>query len=162
MKELEKLYRECFQDVYRYLCKLCGDSVLAEELTSQTFFKAMGALDSFRGECEARIWLCRIAKNCFYSHLKKSGRETSLDSCAPEADATLASPEDILLQRSEAERVRSALHSLSESYREVFMRRFYGGLSFAETGAIFGKSENWACVTYHRARKMIIKRLEEY
>ena len=46
----------------------------------------------------------------------------------------------------------SRLHRLSEPYKEVFLLRTLGQLSFKQIGALFGKTENWACVTYHRAR----------
>ena len=47
-------------------------SDLAEEITSDTFFKAMKSINSFRGDCDVRVWLCQIAKNCYYSYVKKS------------------------------------------------------------------------------------------
>ena len=52
------------------------------------------------------------------------------------------------------------LHELEEPYKEVFMWRVFAELSYKQIGQLFGKSENWACVTYHRARNMIRERLE--
>ena len=72
MIEFEEIYRRYFGDVYRYALKLSGSERDAEEITSDTFFKALRSLDGFRGDCELRVWLCRIAKNCFYDRLKKS------------------------------------------------------------------------------------------
>jgi RNA polymerase sigma-70 factor (ECF subfamily) len=63
--------------------------------------------------------------------------------------------------RDDARRIRKIMHSLQDPYKEVFMWRVFGELSFKEIGDIYGKSDNWACVTYHRAVKMIQKRLEE-
>ena len=63
--------------------------------------------------------------------------------------------------RDEVERIQKVLHSVSDPYKEVFMWRVYAGLSFKQIAQIFGKTENWACVTYHRARKIIKERLEE-
>ncbi len=161
MTEFDDLYTDCFRDVYRYLLKLSGSEQLAEELTSDTFFKAMKSLDSFRGDCPQKIWLLRIAKNCFYSHMKRRQRSMSLEEIPAEAASDSAGPEAILVLKSEAQRALAAIESLPETLREVFMWRFYGELSFREIGAIFGKSENWACVSYHRARKNIISRLED-
>ena len=90
MTEFEKIYRACFADVYRYLTTLTHNASLAEELTSETFFRAMRALDSFRGDCEVRVWLCGIAKNCYYSHLKKQKRH--MPDAAEEAAAASARP----------------------------------------------------------------------
>ena len=66
-----------------------------------------------------------------------------------------------LIRKEEVQRIQKVLHDISEPYKEVFMWRVFAQLSFKQIGSIFGKNENWACVTYHRARKMILKRLEE-
>ena len=86
--DFEQLYSKYFNDGYRYILRLSGNEHIAEDITSDTFFKAMKSIDGFRGDCDVRVWLCQIAQ-------------------------------------------------------------------------IFGKTENWACVTYHRTRKMIKERLEE-
>ena len=70
MTQFEDIYREYFGDVYRYMRRLSGDAYLAEEITSDAFFRALRSLDKFRGDCDIRIWLCHIARNCYYSHLK--------------------------------------------------------------------------------------------
>ena len=70
----EELYKQYFNDVYRYILKLSSSHQVADEITSDTFFKAMRSIDSFRGDCDVRVWLCQIAKNCYYSHLKKQSK----------------------------------------------------------------------------------------
>ena len=162
MTRFEEIYRAYFNDVYRYLRRLSGDETLAGEITSETFFKAMRALDSFRGECDVRVWLCRIAKNCYYTYLKKASRTEALEDTAL---WSLPSPEpaaeELCIRSEEAAGIRAALHTLPDPYREVFMWRVLAELSFAQIGEIFGKTDNWACVTYHRAETMIKRRLEE-
>ncbi|MCR5341475.1 MAG: RNA polymerase subunit sigma, partial [Saccharofermentans sp.] len=59
-------------------------------------------------------------------------------------------------------RIHSILHQMEEPYKEVFQLRVFGELSFAEIGSIFGKTETWARVTYHRARVKIKERMDEY
>ena len=54
-------------------------SNIAEEITSETFFKAINSIESFRGDCDMRVWLCQIAKNTYYSYLKKNKRASSID-----------------------------------------------------------------------------------
>ena len=71
MTDFEQLYDTYFNDVYLYILRLSGNEHLAEEITSDTFFKAMKSIDSFRGDCDVRVWLCQIAKNCYCSHVKK-------------------------------------------------------------------------------------------
>lgn len=68
---IEELYRTYFDIVYRYICSVSQDGSLAEEVTQETFFKALEKIDQFRGDCDVRVWLCQIAKNTLYDHLKK-------------------------------------------------------------------------------------------
>ena len=77
--KFEEIYTEYFSDVYRYILRLSGDEHLAEEITSEAFFAALSSLDKFRGESEVRVWLCGIAKNCYYQHLKKKKPIVSID-----------------------------------------------------------------------------------
>ena len=79
MTEFEHIYRTYFNDVYLYICRLSGNDQIAEEITSETFFKAMRSISGFRGDCDLRVWLCQIAKNCYYTYLKKSKRTDSIE-----------------------------------------------------------------------------------
>lgn len=155
----EELYNAYFADVYRFILRLSGDANVAEEITCETFFKALRSVESFRGDCSPRVWLCQIAKNCFYSYLKKQKRTVSIDELSDLPDS--ASVEEDVTKKLEAERIKSLLHTLPDPYKEVFMWRVYAELSFKQIARIFGKTDNWACVTYHRAKLMIRQRLEE-
>ena len=158
MTEFEKIYRLYFDQVYRYLRRLSGNEQTAEEITAETFLKAMSAIESFRGDCDLRVWLCQIGKNCYFSRLKKEKATEPLEKISlPSGKDT----EEELMAREDAARIREALHHVPEPYKEVFMWRVLGELSFREIGQIFGKSDNWACVTYHRCRKAILAELEE-
>jgi len=159
--DFDKIYSMYFKDVYLYLRRLSGDEHLAEEITAQTFYKALKSLDKFRGDCDIRVWLCQIAKNSYYTHIEKNKRVESLDAKNAEA-ADGKSFTDIIEDKEAAKLIQSVLHSIEDPYKEVFMWRVYADMSFKEIGRIFSKSENWACVTYHRAKKMIKERLEEY
>ena len=162
MTDFEKVYNEYFNDVYLYIKRLSGDEHIAEEITSETFFKALKSIDSFRGDCEIRVWLCQIAKNSFYTYIKKNSKiqnveETELINL-PDNNNNVA---DEVTSKLQAFEIQKVLHEIDEPYREVFMWRVYAELSFKEIAGIFNKNENWACVTYHRARNQIKKRLEE-
>ena len=162
MTDFEQLYETYFNDVYLYILRLSGNKHIAEEITSDTFFKAMKSIDSFRGDSDVRVWLCQIAKNSYYSFLRKNRRTEAVDETDLRDIPDIApGVEESFARRIEAEEVRRILHSVSEPYKEVFMWRVCAELSFKQIAQIFGKSENWACVTYHRARKMIKERLEE-
>lgn len=157
MTEFEKIYSAYFSEVYHFALRLTGDEKNAEEVTSDTFFKAMNSLDGFRGDCAVSTWLCGIARNTWYTRCRKQGREVPVDEDISDG----GSVEESLVDKSEAERIQIVLHGLKEPYKEVFMWRVFGEKSFKEIGAIFGKTDNWACVTYHRARAMIISKLED-
>ena len=149
--EFEKVYRSYFGDVYRYLLHLSGNETVAEDVTSETFLRAMQALPKFRGDCELRLWLCRIARNTYFSCCRDPDNLPA-EEPGEDLSAPASSPEEEVLRREEGRRLRQLLHELEEPYREVFLWRHYGGLGFREIGELFGKSGNWACVTYHRAR----------
>lgn len=160
--DFEKVYKEYFRDVYLYVKHLSGgDEQLAEDITSETFFRALRAAGSFRDECSVRAWLCRIAKNCLLSYCKKSSREFAADDDVLDLKASSdEDPEKIVIQSEEAAEAKKLTASLPEVYRKVFTLRAFGDMSFREIGRRFGKSENWACVTYHRARKMLREKME--
>lgn len=162
MTGLEEIYQTYFHDVYRFLLRLSRDEQVAEELTSQTFFKAMEGLPRFRGDCQVRVWLCQIAKNCYYSHVRQQSRTDPLDEVALAAlPGEEDSPEQQCQRRETARQVREVLRQLPQPYQEVFLWRALAELSFKEIGQMFHKSDNWACVTYHRAKNMMRKGLED-
>ena len=156
--EFEQIYTTYFRDVYLYICKLSNNEHIAEEITSETFFKAMKSIDNFRGDCDIRVWLCQIAKNCYYSYIKKANRTECIDNV--EIAEQGVSFEEQLFRHDTAMQIQKILHDVPEPYKEVFMWRVYAELSFKQIGQIFGKSENWACVTYHRTRNMLKEKLE--
>ena len=158
--EFEQIYSTYFKSVYRYIWKLSGDEHIAEEITSETFLKAMKSIGDFRGDCDMRVWICQIAKNTYYSYLKKNHRTASADETELQsiADPDAFIEEQIGIQE-EANQIREILHTMPDPYKEVFMWRVFGELSFKEIGALYGKTDNWACVTYHRARKIIQDRM---
>ena len=158
MTAFEEVYRTYFKDVQMYLLALCKDPDLAEELTALTFFKALHSLDRFRGDCDIRTWLFAIGKNCYLSHLRKEKRELPLEHAPSRApDPSL---EDVVVDQRQAIQIHKILHSLPEPYKEVFSLRVFGQLSYGTIGEIFGRTQNWACVTYHRARQKIINEME--
>lgn len=157
--DFEEIYRRYFGDVYRYLLRLSGSETAAEDVTSETFLRAMQALPRFRGDCDVRVWLCRIARNTYFS-TRRDPDNQPMEEPGEDPRGSAPSPEEETLRREEGRRLRQLLHGLEEPYREVFLWRHYGDLSFREIGQLFGKSENWACVTYHRARGKLRKEWE--
>ena len=158
-EEFEKIYIRYFNDVFLFLKKMSKDESIAEEITSETFFKAMRSIDNFRGETDVRVWLCQIAKNCYFSYLKKQQRIENIDDLDfPDNQDTI---EEQILKQYDVMQIHLQLHNLAEPYKEVFMLRVFGELSFKQIADIFQKTDNWACVTYHRARNKILMQMED-
>ena len=159
MTEFESIYRDYFRDVELYLRAITKDEHLAEELTEQVFFQALKALPKFRGDCDIRTWLCAMARNCYLSHLRKTKPTENIDEL--QIPDPRQSVEEQISDRQQAMAIHRVLHDLPEPYKEVFSLRVFGQLSFGDIGSIFGRTANWACVTYHRARQKIQAEMEE-
>ena len=150
---MEAIYQQHAQTVFRYLLSLTGDEDLSEELTQETFYQAIRSSGRFDGNCKVTTWLCAIAKNVLLSHRRKHPAAEDLEA----ADLTVPSAEqEASLSLSRVELIKS-LHGMPEPYREVLYLRLFGDLSFREIGDVFGKSENWARVTFYRGKEKIRK-----
>ena len=130
----------------------------AEEITQNAFFKAMTAKNQFQGRSSELSWLCGIAKHLAIDECRKNKRLQELDETIPTAAVNIETAAE---DKDTALRVHLVLHELQEPYKEVFQLRVFGELSFSQIGVIFGKTENWARVTYHRARLKIQERMVE-
>lgn len=154
--DLEKLYNDYFSVVYKYILSISKNPLTAEEITQETFFKALKKINEFRGECSVRVWLCQIAKNAYYDFVKQQSRFTELnENNEPEGHS-----EYDYLSGFDLKEAHQVLHNMKEPYKEVFMLRFFGELSFSDIGELFEKSDSWARVTFHRARLMIKEEME--
>lgn len=151
----ELIYEMYFERVYKYLLKLSGNQHIAEDITSETFIKAMANAKSFQGKSDISTWLISIAKNCYISYLRKNDKNVDLESLPIYFLSHEDDTDFRLIDREDVNNIYSILHSLKDPYKEVFMLRVLGQVSFKEIGEIFGRTDNWACVTYHRARMMI-------
>lgn len=160
MTGFESIYEFYFNDVFRFLRGLTQNEHLAEELTQQTFFKALKSINQFRGDCDVYVWLCQIAKNNYFSYLKRQKLISNLDEIS-NFIPTQDNFEHMLMDKELAFQLHQVLHTLKEPYKEVFSLRVFGELPFRQIGLLFGKSEHWACVTYHRAKEKIQKEMEE-
>ena len=158
MTDFQEVYNLYFRDVYRYALSLSRNESVAEEITQETFYKALQKLDRFDGEEKMFVWLCQIAKNTYISMCRK---DKSLN---PDADITLSQSsenfEEIFFDKDTAFAIHKVLHTLDEPYKEVFSLRTFGELSFKQIAELFGKTEAWARVTYHRARLRIMEELK--
>ena len=152
------MYNAYYMRVFSYAMTLAGDRHQAEEIAQETFYRAFSKAGSFRSEADEVTWLCAIAKNLFIDEQRRRGRTSPIPEDAPAPGKAV---ELEITDRDSSFRIHMALHALEEPYREVFELRVFGELSFREIGTIFGKQENWARVTYHRARLKLQERMSD-
>ena len=152
MDGFEVIYSKYSPLVFRYLLSLGVDFLSAEELTAETFYRAYINFDKYKGESKIETWLCAIAKNEYRKDCKRREKVTATE----QTDLV-----DRLLDRDQAISIYKTVHSMAEPYKEVFLLRVLGELSFKEISHIFGKSESWAKVTFFRAKIKVVEKREE-
>ena len=134
------------------------DQAAAEEITQNTFYKAMTAKKKFEGKSSEFTWLCSIAKRLMIDEYRRGKKTGELSEAVPSEKDIAKETED----RNMALHIHLVLHEMPEPYKEVFSLRVFGQLSFGDIGSLFGRTANWACVTYHRARQKIRDEMGEY
>ncbi len=157
--DFDSVYQLYFSDVFYYLRSLSGDRSTAEELTQETFFRALRAIDSFDGHKDIRAWLFTIAKHVYIDHCRQEKHRAgeALDEALPDSGPSFT---ETLTDRDTAYRVHQLLHQMPEPYKEVFSLRVFGELPFEQIGGLFGKSPGWARVTYYRAKQKLMNEME--
>lgn len=71
MQNMEQIYEQYFETINKYLFCLTHNNDISEELTQETFYKAVKKIHTYKGECKISVWLCQIAKNSWYDYCKK-------------------------------------------------------------------------------------------
>lgn len=149
----EEIYQEYADMVFRYLYSLCHDAALSEDLMQDTFLKAVMKADSFKNQSSFSTWLCSIARNEYRMHLRKHKENLPLEENAAPAKAA---------KKPDCDPVLVCLHAMEDPFKEVLYLRLFGNLSFRQIGEICGQSENWARVTFFRARQKLREEMNRY
>ena len=156
MQNIEEVYKEYSNTVYKYLFCLTGKEEIAEDLTQETFAIAIKQINKFRGDCKISVWLCQIAKHLWYKELKKDKKNKNISiNDLNEEIRTFETTEDIICKREEKLKLFKDMQKLDEKSREVMYLRMVGNLNFIEIAEILGKTSNWARVTFYRAKQKI-------
>ena len=150
MKNLEKLYNEYFQTVYKYLFSITHNADI--------FYQAVKSYGSFRGDSKVSVWLCQIAKHLWYKEHKRlkqysSGAINDSLNVIPSSENV----EKIILENDSKVELYHKIHNLDEKTREVIYLRLTGELSFREIGDILERNETWARVTFYRGKKKMME-----
>ena len=157
MQSMEEIYQQHAQTVYRFLMTHTRDADLAEELTQETFYQAIRSSDRFDESCKVSTWLCAIAKRVLFTYRRKHPVTEELE----EQTMSVPSAESEAVETVSRMELIRLVHDLPEPAREVVYLRAFGGLSFAEIGEVQGKTENWARVTFYRAKERLRKDVEK-
>ena len=150
---MDEIYNEYSKLVFKYLFSLTNNSEIAEELMQETFYSAIKNINKFRQDSSIKTWLCKIAKNKWIDYCKKSSKisETNIDDIN-EKFLYVESFENTYTNRDEILHLYKKIHKLDESSKEVILLRIRSDLTFKEIGNILGKSEEWARITFYRAK----------
>lgn len=152
MQDIEKIYREYFETVNKYLFCLTHNNDISEELTQETFYRAVTKINTYKGECKISVWLCQIAKNLWFDQCRKSKKNINIDENDLLNVQALNSTEEQVISNDEKILLYKKMQNLDEKTREVLYLRITGELSFKEIGIILNKTENWARVTFYRGK----------
>ena len=158
MKQMEELYLNYAKTVHKYLICLTNDVNIAEDLTQETFYQASKTIKNFKGECKVSVWLCQIAKYSRYKHLEKNKKYNcdSYEDISFEIVGYQNLELDLLKNEDKMELFKK-IHLLDSQSKEIIFLRISGELSFREIGDIFNKSENWARVSFYRAKQKLLE-----
>lgn len=150
-----RLYRRYVTPIYRYVYSRVGHAAEAEDLTSQVFAEALEGLPGYREQGHFSAWLFSIARRRVADHHRRRRTTLPLD----EVTAGPAGQLDPLAQVVEGEalsRLGALVSELGEGEQELLRLRFAGDLTYAEIGAIVGRSEAAIKMAVHR----LLRRLE--
>ena len=154
MQDMEQIYKQYFETVNKYLFCLTHNSDISEELTQETFYRAVKKINTFKGDCKMSVWLCQIAKNLWYDELRKNKKFENIEDEMLSIQSEDKIEEKVILNESKVELYKK-IQKLDKQTREVIYLRITGELSFKEIGDILNKTENWARVTFYRGKQKL-------
>jgi RNA polymerase sigma-70 factor (ECF subfamily) len=155
MQNIEQIYEEYFETVNKYLFCLTHNDDISEELTQETFYKAVKKIDTYKGECKMSVWLCQIAKHLYYDQCRKNKKVVDIKDDNLFIGQAINTTEEEVISNDEKLSLYKKMQHLDEKTREVMYLRITGELSFKEIGIILNKTENWARVTFYRGKNQL-------
>lgn len=150
--DIKKMYNENFSIVYKFLNSLTHNKEISEDLTQETFCKAIVNIDNFKGSCKLSVWLCEIAKNLWLNELKKQKKVAFTDIDTLELYNQYSIDEELENKRY-IENLHQKISKLDKNIQKIIYLKLYGNMTFKEIGEILQKSEVWARVNFYRAKQ---------
>ncbi len=133
-KNIEDIYVEYFDLVYKYLYCLTQNSDLAEELTQDTFFKAIMNINTFKNQSKISTWLCKIAKNLYFDELRKKKKISDTSDDIFDYINIDESIENKFISNEEHSELNKKIDSLDDMTKKVIYLHIYDDLTFKEIG----------------------------
>lgn len=158
MDNFEDIYDLYVKNVFKFLLKLTKDYYLSEELTQETFVRAFCNLDHFQGRSSLSVWLCQISKNLYFDYIKS---KKNFDSLKMNLLYNTSDLEENIVKKDTLNNILELVMQLPEMYKNVFYDKIYLELNYKEISIEYGRSENWARVTFYRAKYMLNKKIKE-
>nr|WP_042182448.1 sigma-70 family RNA polymerase sigma factor [Kibdelosporangium sp. MJ126-NF4]CEL14993.1 putative RNA polymerase sigma factor [Kibdelosporangium sp. MJ126-NF4]CTQ93413.1 putative RNA polymerase sigma factor [Kibdelosporangium sp. MJ126-NF4] len=156
-----KLYGRYVDVVYRYVLIRVGDRELAEDVTSETFLRALRRITSvtYQGR-DVGAWLVTIARNLVLDHVKSSRFRLEVTRAEVDDDRTVqAGPEQQVLSKITNTELLKCIQQLGDDQRECIALRFLQGLSVAETAKLMSRNEGAIKALQHRAVRRLAQLL---
>lgn len=155
-QDIEEIYKKHMKNVYNYIFCLCNNESLAEEVTQETFYRAMKNINKFRGECKIQVWLCQIAKHLLYKERKRKRKMTliSMDAEIGQIKSDVNVEEEII-EREEKDELYKQIQKLDSPTRELVYLRLTTELTFRDIAQILGKTEAWTRVEFYRWKEKV-------
>lgn len=150
MQNLEEIYRDNYELVYKYLLANSHDENISEELAQETFYRAVKNINKFKENSKISTWLCKIAKNLWIDEVKKNSKFKSLDE-----NYTEITLEEKIFADEDKIRLFRKIQNFNVEMRDVMYLRLSGELNFREIGEIMGRTENWVRVTFYRGKEKL-------
>ncbi len=150
MQNLEEIYIDNYELVYKYLLANSHDENISEELAQETFYRAVKNINKFNENSKISTWLCKIAKNLWVDEVKKNSKLKTLDENSSEIAF-----EDQIFADEDKIRLFKKIQNFNVEMRDVMYLRLSGELNFKEIGEIMGKTETWVRVTFYRGKQRL-------
>jgi RNA polymerase sigma-70 factor (ECF subfamily) len=158
MTDFHSLYQRYAPQVQRFALFLCGDAMLADDITSETFVRAWTSRGKIR-EATVKAYLFTIARNLYRDHLRRSHRFQDLEESLPDTSPSLQARTE---HKAELEAVMAALQQLAEVDRSALLMRVQEEMPYEEIAQALDLPVTTVKVKVHRARLKLMRAREVF
>lgn len=153
MEDINKLYNMYAKDIYKFIISISLNHEVAEDIMQSTFLSAIKSIHTFKGHSSVKTWLFGIAKNEYYSYLRKNPRNLKLE----DINEIHYIQENKELYMS----IMKKIQQLKEPQKQIVILRIINDMSFKEIGAVVGKSENYCRVNFFREKQKLLEDVKD-